>query len=183
MSVRRPAVALAALLATAAAPGPVLRPLHDVDVTYSLGTRDGRVLHERLRWDVAAQRLRVDPPTAGLYVIIDLRARRMSTVRAVDRSVLVTPASANAAGMPTTAPGAVRQGEDTVAGLACTDWDMTDAAGEATQVCLTPDGVLLRARAGGRELLRAETVRYGTQDPAVFEVPAGYARRTVGGAP
>lgn len=158
----------------------MLRPLHDVDVTYVLGMRDGKALQERLRWSVAGQTLRIDPPTAGLYVIIDLQARRMSTVRAADRSVLVTPAPANAAGVPETAPGAVRQGEDMVAGLACTEWALTDAAGQAAQVCLTTDGVLLRARAGGRELLRAAVVRYGTLDPALFRVPADYTRRTAG---
>jgi hypothetical protein len=178
------AAALVLCAAGAAAAGderPLLRPLHDVDVTYVLDNGGGDPLHERLRWDAASQRLRVDPPTAGLYVIIDLAARRMSTVRLAERTVIEMAAPDNVTGMPNNAAAAaVRQGADTVAGLACVDWDMTDAAGEAARLCLTGDGVLLRARAGGRTLLSAETVHYGPLDAGLFQVPAGYAHRKLG---
>ena len=50
---------------------------------------------------------------------------------------------------------------------------MTDAAGEAARLCLTADGVLFRARAGGRTLLSAETVDDGPLDAELFRVPAG----------
>ena len=177
--------ALAAWLCAAAdGERPLLRPTHDVDVTYALDAGGGTALHERLRWDAAAQKLRIDPPTSGLYVIIDLAARRMSTVRTAERAVIDMAAPDNATGMPdSAAAAAVRQGADTVAGLACTEWDMTDAAGEAAQLCLTSDGVLLRARAGARTLLSAETVRYGPLDAAVFLVPGDYAHRSMGPGP
>ncbi|HET6239841.1 MAG TPA: hypothetical protein VFE41_33515 [Acetobacteraceae bacterium] len=193
---------------------PVLRPVHDVDVIYVLsvprpdaagpnaGGRDatgpdaggpvassqdtggGATLHERLRWNAAAQTLRVDPPTAGLFVIIDLAARRMSTVRTADKTVIEMAAPDNVTGMPDAAAAdAVRRGEDTVAGLACTEWDMTDAAGEAARLCLTADGVLLRARSGGRTLLSAETVQYGPLNADLFRVPTGYTRRWLGPQP
>jgi hypothetical protein len=180
-------VATLVLFATGAAAGderPVLRPLHDVDVTYELDNGVGSPLHERLRWDAASQRLRVDPPTVGLYVIIDLAARRMSTVRLAERTVIEMAAPDNVTGMPNTAAAAaVRQGADTVAGLGCVEWDMTDAAGEAARLCLTDDGVLLRARAGGRTLLSAETVRYGPVDAGVFQMPAGFAHQKMGPQP
>ncbi len=169
-----------------AAPGasaerPVLRPLHDVDVTYVLDAGGGSTLHERLRWNAATQQLRVDPPAPDLYVIIDLAARRMSTVRSAERTVIEMAAPVNVSGMPNSAAAAaVRQGADTVAGLACTEWDMTDAAGEAARLCLTDDGVLLRARADGRTLLSAETVHYGPLDAALFQVPAGYTHQRLG---
>ena len=193
---------------------PLLRPTNDVDVTYVLNaggpdaggpnaggpdtadpnaggpnaggqdTGGGATLHERLRWNAAAQALRVDPPTAGLFVIIDLAARRMSTVRTADKTVIEMAAPDNVTGMPDDAAAdAVRRGTDTVAGLACTEWDMTDAAGEAARLCLTIDGVLLRARSGGRTLLRAETVQYGPLDAELFRVPAGYTRRWRGPQP
>ncbi len=163
---------------------PVLRPLHDVDVTYALDAGAGTTLHERMRWDVASQRLRIEPPTAGLYVIIDFAARRMSTVRLAEKTVIEMMAPDNTAGVPDDAAGtAVRHGADTVAGAACTEWDMTDAAGEAVRLCLTDDGVLLRARAEGRTLLSAETVRYGPLDATLFEVPAGYRRQKMGPQP
>jgi hypothetical protein len=183
---RRVLAGAGALVLCGAAGGerPVLRPLHDVDVTYELDTGGGSPLQERLRWNAASQRLRIDPPAPGLYVIIDLAARRMSTVRMTERTVIEMAAPDNVAGMPdSAAAGAVRQGADVVAGLACTEWDMTDAAGEPVRVCLTDDGVLLRARAGGRTLLSAETVHYGPVDAALFQVPAAYARQKLGPQP
>jgi hypothetical protein len=163
---------------------PVLRPVRDVDVTYALDGPDGTTLHERLRWRAAAQALRIDPPTEGLYVIIDLAARRMSTVRTAEKMVIDMAAPDNVTGMPDGAgAAAVRVGADTVARRPCTDWDMTDAAGEMARLCLTEDGVLLRARAGGRILLNAETVDYGPVDAALFQLPAGYAHRSMGPPP
>ena len=182
MDRRVAAGALALLLcAGAGAARPLLRPIHDVDVTYAMDAGDGTTLHERLRWRATAQQLRLDPPTAGLYVIIDLAAKRMSTVRTADRTVIETAAPDNVTGMPdSAAAAAVRRGTDQVVGLACTDWDMTDAAGEVARLCLTDDGVLLRARAGGRTLLNAETVVTGPLDAALFQVPAGYTTRSLG---
>jgi hypothetical protein len=172
------------LCAAADAEHPLLRPIHDVDVTYTMEAGDGSTLHERLRWRAAAQQLRLDPPTAGLYVIIDLAARRMSTVRTADRTVIETAAPDNATGLPdSAAAGAVRRGTDEVAGLACTEWDMMDAAGEAARLCLTDDGVLLRAGADGRTLLSAETVVSGPLDAGLFQVPADYTRRAMGPPP
>jgi hypothetical protein len=177
--------ALAAWLCAAAdAEHPLLRPVQDVDVTYALDAGGGTTLHERLRWDAAAQQLRIDPPTTGLYVIIDLAARRMRTVRTAERTVIEMAAPDNVTGMPdSAAAAAVRQGTDTVAGLACTEWDMTDAAGEAARLCLTADGVLLRARTDGRTLLSAETVHYGALDAMLFQVPAGYVQQRMGPPP
>jgi hypothetical protein len=165
---------------TATGDRPLLRPAHDVDVTYALDAGNGAVLHERLRWRAATQTLRVDPPTEGLYVIIDFVARRMSTVRTAERTVIDMAAPDNVTGVPDSAAGAsVRQGTDTVAGLLCNDWDMTDAAGEAARVCLTDDGVMLRARAGARTLLNAETVSATPVDPAAFRIPPEYTHRSV----
>jgi len=94
------ALVLCAAGAAAGNDRPVLRPLHDVDVTYQLDAGGGSLLHERLRWDVASQRLRVDPPTVGLYVIIDFVARRMSTVKLTERTVIEMAAPDNATGVP-----------------------------------------------------------------------------------
>ena len=176
------ASALAVILCCGAgAAWPVLRPIHDVDVIYAMDAGDGTTLHERLRWRAAAQELRLDPPTEGLYVIIDLAARRMSTVRTAERMVVETAAPENVTGMPdSAAAAAVRGGTDEVAGLACTDWDMADAAGEVARLCLTDDGVLLRARAGGRTLLSAETVVTGPLDADLFQVPANFAKKSLG---
>jgi hypothetical protein len=171
-------LAVAASLArtAGAAEAPLSHPSRDVDVTYRM-VRGDRVLTERMRWQAATQRQRVDPPSPGLFVVIDYRAGRMDTVRLSDRLVLEMPA-------PPAAQGAyVRRGEDQVAGLACTNWEATATDGQPTIACITADGVLLRATAAGQTLLSAETVTYAPQEPALFAVPAGFTVRKAEHAP
>jgi hypothetical protein len=180
------ATQLAALLA---APGaraedrPATMPTRDVDVTYLMLQQDApggpQMLEQRMRWAVADGRLRVDPPTPGLWIVIDYHARRLTTVRDKERSavqmdadtarILPNPDVQGGSATPFTA-----RGQDNVAGLACTNWETRDAAGTPTLACITEDGVLLRAVAAGQILLEAATVNYGTLNKAVFEVPAGY---------
>ena len=69
-----------------------------------------------------------------------------------------------------------RVGADVVAGVACIEWQTADRAGRAVTVCMTRDGVLLRARAGAEVLVQALRVDYGAIDPSVFQIPAGYRR-------
>jgi hypothetical protein len=152
--------------------GPLPHPSRDVDVTYRM-VRGDRVLTERMRWQAATQRQRVDPPTEGLFVVIDYKAGRMRTVRLSDRLVL------DMAAPPMGAGGYVRQGEDQVAGLACTDWAATASDGQPTVACITADGVLLRATSGERVLLSAVSVSYAAQDPALFAAPDGFTVRAV----
>lgn len=72
-----------------------------------------------------------------------------------------------------------RIGQDILAGLPCTDWQMSVEAKSGTpapeqgRVCLTADGVLLRF-SFGESVEVASKVTYGSQDPAAFRVPAGY---------
>ncbi len=131
------------------------------------------MLTERMRWQAATQRQRVDPPTEGLFVVIDYQAGRMHTVRVSDRLVLDMAAPASGGGTY------VRQGEDQVAGLACTEWEATASDGRRTVACITEDGVMLRASAGGSTLLSAVSVDYAPQDPTLFAVPDGFTVRTV----
>ncbi len=151
---------------------PLAHPSRDVDVTYRM-VRGDRVLTERMRWQAATQRQRVDPPTEGLFIVIDYRQGRMHTVRQSDKLVLDMAAPALGAG------DYVRRGEDQVAGLACTDWEATATDGQPTVACITGDGVLLRATAGDRTLLSAVSVDYTSQDPSLFAVPDGFTVRSV----
>jgi hypothetical protein len=163
---------------------PRLRPSRDVNITYisTAAGRDGRRLEQRVRWLAAAQTMRIDPPTTGLFVIIDYLARRMSVVREADRSVTEMAAPDDMMGVAdnTGAGGYVRRGEDTVAGLACTDWETHDRDGRQAVLCITTDGVTLRAGVDGRTLVSAVSVQYAPQDPADFRVPADYAHRSAG---
>ncbi len=153
-------------------------PTRDVDVTYRAGQGD-RMVQQRSRFRASDQRLRVDTPTPGVYAIVDYRAHTLAMVSDAEHAVLDMPAPAGAAagGVPAGQGGArfVRRGTDQVAGLTCTEWETTDTAGQPTLACFTDDGVMLRARRGAQLLVVADSVAYGTQDPAVFTVPPGYA--------
>src|SRR5262249_53921070 len=69
---------------------PSLHPTRDVEIVYQTPSADtqhgGRPLEQRMRWLLAGQVMRIDPPTPGMHVIIDYLARQMSVVRDGDRS-------------------------------------------------------------------------------------------------
>jgi hypothetical protein len=174
-------IRLAMLMTLAAVPAlaqdkPSTVPLRDVDVTYGMAQplENGPKLTQRMRWLVASGRLRVDPPAHDLYMIVDYRARHMAVVRPSDQAVLDMDASGP--GLPGAPSDGrfVRRGEDQIAGLPCTNWQTLDSAGVAAVVCLTPDGVMLRASRDGHVLLEATSVSFAPQDPAAFEPPAGF---------
>jgi len=158
---------------------PPITPTRDVDVTYRVpqaeaGPAAARILEQRMRYSANLRRQRVDPPTPGLYVIMDFAAHRMSTIRPAERMALDMPTPADSA----SAQPFARKGDVTIAGNPCTEWLTRDAAGEATLVCITADGVMLRAAAAGRLLVEATSVRYETQDPSLFAVPPGFSHIT-----
>ena len=147
---------------------PVVVPTRDVDVSYRAGP-----VEQRMRWLATEQRLRIDPPGNGLFMIVDYRTRRMQVVRQSDRKVVEMPSPA---GFPGQQPGTgyTRRGAGSVAGLPCTEWQTTDAAGDEALVCFTGDGVMLRAARGSTILVEATRVAYAAQDPADFQPPAGF---------
>jgi hypothetical protein len=154
-------------------------PTRDVDVVYMMVQADAhgapRVVEERMRWAAEPGLLRIDPPTPGLWIVVNTRTRRLATVRESDRSVLEID---SAQAMPAPPPDAdfLRHGNDTVADVPCTEWLTTDMAGEATLACITGDGVLLRAIAARGVLLEALHLNYATQDPSLFQIPQDYRR-------
>ncbi|WP_158744607.1 hypothetical protein [Acidisphaera sp. L21] len=169
---------LAALLLTSAARAadrPPTTPQRDVDITYTMAQRQegAPALTQRMRWSVSAGRLRVDPPTGGIYMIIDYRAKRMSVVKVADHAVL--DVSTAGPGLPGAESGSfTRRDTDQIAGLPCTDWQTADAGGQETLICMTEDGVMLRASQGGKVLVQASSVSYTTQNPADFTPPDGF---------
>ena len=168
---------LAALAATpaVAAEHPPTMPQRDVDVTYRMvqPVEGGPELHQRTRWLVASGLMRVDTPSPGLYMIMDYRTRHVAMVKVNDRAVL------DVASASLVAPGVGRgsfamKDSAVVAGVQCTDWETVDAAGQPTLLCLTADGVMLRASQKGVVLLEATAVSYAPQDPALFRAPDGF---------
>ncbi|MEJ0019270.1 MAG: hypothetical protein WDN25_22485 [Acetobacteraceae bacterium] len=172
----------AAAWAPAHADQPLLRPASDVDVTYRAATPPGsRPFEQRVRWMALAQIMRIDPPTAGVHVIIDYPAKRMSVVRDATRSVIEMAAPDSIAGaLGSGGTGYVRRGQATVAGRPCTEWQTQDRDAHVALVCITEDGVLLRAGTSDQVRVSAVSVRYAPQDPEAFRVPPDYVRRRQG---
>ena len=117
--------------------------------------------------------MRVDPPGDRLYMITDYTTHRIAVVKVADRTVIDAAAPAASLAGPSAAPYR-RQGTDTVAGTACTDWATLDTEGHAVVICATAEGVVLRVRRDGRVVLAARRVSFARADETVFEVPANY---------
>jgi hypothetical protein len=164
---------------------PFVVPQRDVDVLYAVpvqgplpaGQPQGQAaVAQRMRFAVSPTRQRVDPPGPGTYMITDYAAGRMIVVQPAQHLATSLPAP----GSPI-APHGVRAtgdykrlGVQAIAGAACTDWQTTDQSGNTSIVCLTEDGVLLRAMQAGRIMLQAVQLAYAPQAAAVFAVPDGY---------
>jgi hypothetical protein len=158
-----------------AADQPATTPARDVDITYRVaGSTGAGSAEQRVRWDVAAGRQRIDPPTPGLHIIIDTRTHHLASVRDAEKLALEIDQGDVAA-----APGAggrlLRRGTASVAGLPCTVWQAGEAAG-TPELCFTDDGVLLRVVASGQTVAEAVRVTYAPSNPADFEVPQDYRR-------
>ena len=171
--IRHLARALLAASPALAADGPPTIPQRDVDVTYRIAgaTPDAPPRQQRIRWSAAQAKMRIDPPSPGVYMIGDYRSGTLQVVKPAKQSVLdMGPGSF------VTHPNMAmaRLGDEQVAGLACTDWQTADNGGQPTVLCLTGDGVMLRASHGDQVLVEASAVTYGAQEAANFAAPDGF---------
>ncbi len=178
---RTATASLGALLALAARPAradamPYVFPQSDTAVVYVVG--GAAPLRQTLRVSASLGLQRVDAPGGGMAVITDTVRRTMTVLDETAHTFsqgAAPPGTADMRGRR--APGDyVRDGDATVAGLSCTEWSTHDPAGHAVTVCLTADGVLLRARAGTQTLVEASSVDHATQDPALFQAPSAWRR-------
>jgi len=181
------AILLSALPALAQEAPANLRPTRDVTVTYRMeGGAIPQPQEMRMAWDVANQRQRVDPPGGMGWMLIDRRANSAVMVMDAQRMAMSLPPSSVAAmtqEVPPPGTSFTRRGTDRVAGQSCDQWETTTPQGKST-VCLTGDGVLLRALtevagapgapASPPLKMEATEVRYGAPDAARFAVPQGY---------
>ena len=181
------ALAGPAVPAAAEAPAtPFVTPQRDVDVTYLIAGPPASpgalptAMTQRMRWSVSLWSQRLDP-AGNAYMITDYRAHRLLVVdpRLHSATMLPLPPAGARGGSGVLAPGLRatgqydRLGRDNVAGTGCTEWRTLDDAGTQSVICLTDDGVLLRARHGPQVLLVASRVSYAPQDPALFSAPPG----------
>lgn len=138
-----------------------------------------------------AGRIRLDgapPPSLGssraISVVFDPAAGKAFAFRsgqgAPKIAILVEPAQLGAAGvlLGLGKAGAHAIGADQALGSPCEVWRFEPGeAAESRQVCITPEGIVLRVTATAAPtnvLLQAQTVTRGPQAPALFALPAGY---------
>ena len=163
---------------------PLIRPSRDVAVEYrssgmTQGSPAGPGNVVTMRFAGKSSRIRIDAPNGPGYAIVDTGTGRMIVVMAERRMYLEQPADPGMMAMFQATNTAFRKtGTDTVAGIACTTYNAT-INNRNGQVCLTGDGVLLRARSAdqdhGREL-EAVKVTYADLPSSLFEPPAGFQK-------
>lgn len=162
---------------------PAITPSRDVSVTYRAsgpGGNAGQNVEMRTAWLAARSLLRVDMPGGLGWMLVDQRAGTGVIIMEAQRMVMDLPAGQIPQSMMGVGSSArfTREGTARFANLDCTQWRVEDQ-GETGRVCLTSDGVMLRAeaisgQAAGRGTLEATAVAFGAQDPGRFQRPAGY---------
>jgi hypothetical protein len=146
-------------------------------------------MEHRLRTLVSAGTGRQRQENAGLVGITDPQAKRrymFSTDRqdGLFGRVVEQPISNDEMDLAEVARDpdfrVTRHGTETIAGLGCTVWRVREAQEpeeEATELCLSADGLMLRSRAqrqGMASVMEAVRVEYGPLDPSLFAPPAGW---------
>lgn len=177
-----------------AEPNPFASPQHDADITYAIPVaaapgRDGQPatvgLTQRLRVQAATGLQRIDPPSAGAYMVTDGHTGRMLVIQPQRRTATMVPSQGGRLPpLGERATGAYqRVGPRTVAGAGCTDWRTHDETGQDSVVCLTDDGMLLQVVQDGR--IRAQAIRLdrSPQPDSLFAVPAGFSLEKAASGP
>ncbi|MEJ0019271.1 MAG: hypothetical protein WDN25_22490 [Acetobacteraceae bacterium] len=183
---KRAALAAIALLLTAQAPDrPTAQPIRDVTVEYTL--QDARDPNEVTRdrplkvyWAKGGARMRIEMGDERSYVVLDRDSRRMMMVLLDERGYVEVPFDPQRPTGFTVPPdlALVRGRNEIIVGNPCTLWYAKRGEGGGS-LCVTDDGVLLRADGYGEQRrgnLVATSVVYGPQPASVFAPPAGFRK-------
>ncbi len=174
--------ALAATLLALGAPGPAeaqqKQPTRDFAVTYRVQAQ-GDTAEMKVFFSAATQRQRVEMADAGMVLIQDIRANRMLMLNSEARMAMEMP-SPNVRQHMLAIPDDMtltRTGTATVLGHRCTIYRGTQGGADRGTVCLTDEGIMLRANMrlqdkGGT--MEATALSLGTQPDALFTVPEGW---------
>jgi hypothetical protein len=166
---------------------PLIHPNRDVAVDYrssgmAHGPADDPAGVITMRFSGQGNRIRIDGPHGHGYAILDIDSGRMTMVITDKQIYMEAPANPGMLAMFQAKPAAFRKtGNDTIAGVACTTYAATINDHDG-QVCLTGDGVLLRARStepNGQRELEAVKVTYEAQPAELFGPPAGFKKMDV----
>jgi hypothetical protein len=156
-------------------------PTRDVTVTY----RTDSQRDVTMSFSAATHRMRIVGMggQAG-YAIIERDEGQMMLVIPARQMVMrmpEPPAMRNAMSLQAFSQVA-RAGTATVAGVACTVWTVHGDRGEG-EICVTADGVMLRARGEGTNghaaMMEATNVDYGALPASEFEPPSDYQTMTM----
>ncbi len=176
---RLPLAVVAILLLLAGWPSwaeeaPQLLPTRDVDISYDVTRPQQAKIRQRVRWLAAEHLERVDGPDKST-TIFDRSTHEITLL--VPASRTYRKLNGEARRPPAPEAGAVlKRGDDVVvAGLHCTNWSWTGEDLIVHEVCLTPDGVLLRLIIDGQTIMQARSVSYGPQRAELFQVPPDYS--------
>jgi hypothetical protein len=185
------ALALAALPALAQPAH--MQPTRDVSVTYRMnvptppGSAAVAPQEMRMAFSVADAKQRIDPPGGMGWMLIDRKANTAVMVMDAQRATMAMPPATVAAMTQGAPPGSTftRKGTATVAGVACTEWDVTAGQGRGVS-CITEDGVLLRAmttppNGTPTTVMEATQVTYGAVDASRLSIPSGYSPMAIPG--
>lgn len=175
-----PAVVLVLATLPALAQPTNLMPIRDVTITYRMTGIAGVPPQEmRMAFSPTTGKQRIDPPGGVGWMLVDRKANSAVMVMDAQRMTMAMP-PATVAAMTQEVPAGTtfsRKGSATVAGTACTEWDMAVGGGHGTS-CFTDDGVLLRtlttAPNGASVTMEATQVTYGPVASAQMSVPSGY---------
>jgi hypothetical protein len=163
---------------------PMIHPSRDVAVDYrSNGTPQGPAAAPgavvTMRFSSKSGRIRIDSASGRGYAILDPGAGEMTMVMQERHVYVERQADPGMIAMfKATDRSFKKAGSDNIAGVACTIYDATFNE-HGGQVCLTSDGVMLRARsdnAAHQRELEAVRVNYADQPTNLFEVPAGFQK-------
>lgn len=148
---------------------------------YELASPQGDVsTRQRMRWQVATLRQRLDPDKSSVFMITSWRDRTLSVVDMGRKRVSIMPVPGTQQLTPPGQPAMVgsyaRLGSSVVASEQCTVWRTKDTDGHQTDACYTADGLLLQVAQGGQITVRALSVQRTPQPDSLFVIPDGLKR-------
>ena len=170
-----------ATCAAAAPDRPPLAPTRDATIEYQVQGRAGRP-PIAVRVHFSGGRMRAETANLPGYVVVDRAADRALMVMQEQHAYFELPLQSGMARdfLPSDRMSFTRRGEERVAGLPCTVWDVRAPAGRSATACVTADGLVLRGEGHdpqyGDGSIEAVSLSYAPQPASLFKPPAGFQR-------
>ena len=177
------AIAMAALAGAAVAQEhPPMAPTKDVTIEYKYVMQGNPAQARTSRTMIAAggKQMRIEGLGPQGYMILDRADARMIMVMDQQHMYMERPLDPARAGPLVLQDNMKfsRTGNDTVAGISCTVWQVQGQHGSGS-ACISDDGVLLRAESaeqGGHMTMTATSVTFGPLAASLFQPPPGYQK-------